>query len=188
MDDVEVFAQQTTYVFGLQSRGAATGDPSPFTARGAFEGTRAAVEQRLQKDSMDGLRVAVQGVGNVGRQLCKLLHEAGAELIVTDVNIDASQHVAEHYGAAIVGPEEIYAQDVDVFSPCAMGAVINDQTIPQLRASIIAGVANNQLAEPRHGTVLHEHNILYAPDYVVNAGGMLNATDSQDLRHDACNI
>ena len=188
MDDVEVFAQQTTYVFGLQSKGAATGDPSPFTARGAFEGMRAAVIQRLKKDGMDGLRVAVQGVGNVGRQLCKLLHKAGAKLIVTDVNADASQHVAEQYGAAIVGTEEIYAQDVEVFSPCAMGAVINDATIPQLRASIIAGVANNQLAEPRHGTVLHERNILYAPDYVVNAGGMLNATGDIFGRYDVDDV
>jgi leucine dehydrogenase len=145
---------------------------------------RAAVAQRLKQDSLDGLRVAVQGVGNVGRQLCKLLHEAGDTLIVTDVNADASQQMAERYGAAIVGTEEIYAQDVEVFSPCAMGAVINDATIPQLRASIIAGVANNQLAEPRHGTVLHERNILYAPDYVVNAGGMLNATGDIFGRYD----
>jgi len=172
ISDVEVFATTSDYIFGL----AATGDPSPFTARGCFEGIRAAVKHKLGRDSLKGLTVAVQGVGNVGRCLCKNLHEAGAGLIVADVHAEALAYAVEDFGAKAVAPEEIYGQDVDIFSPCAMGGVLNDDTIPQLKATIVAGVANNQLAEARHGRLLHNRGILYAPDYVINAGGMLNAS------------
>lgn len=172
IDDVEVLARESDYVFGL----ATTGDPSPFTARGCFEGIRAAVKHKLSRDSFEGLKVAVQGVGNVGRFICKNLHEAGAELIIADVNPEAVAYAVENFGAKAVDPEEIYSQDVDIFSPCAMGGVLNDDTIPQLNTSIVAGVANNQLAEARHDQLLHDRGILYAPDYVINAGGMLNAS------------
>jgi len=172
ISDVEVLAKASDYVFGL----AATGDPSPFTARGCFEGIRAAVKHRLGRDSLEGLKVAVQGVGNVGRYVCKNLHEAGAGLIVADLNAQAAAYAVENFGATAVSPEEIYGQEVDIFSPCAMGGVLNDDTIPQLKAGIVAGVANNQLAEAHHGRVLHNRGILYAPDYVINAGGMLNAS------------
>ena len=172
ISDVEVLAKASDYVFGL----SATGDPSPFTARGCFEGIRAAVKHKLGRDSLEGLKVAVQGVGNVGRYVCKNLHEAGAGLIVADVNAEAAGSAVENFGAKAVAPEEIYAQNVDIFSPCAMGGVLNDDTIPQLKATIVAGVANNQLAEARHGRLLHNRGILYAPDYVINAGGMLNAS------------
>jgi len=151
ISDVEVLAKASDYVFGL----SATGDPSPFTARGCFEGIRAAVKHKLGRDSLEGLKVAVQGVGNVGRYVCKNLHEAGAGLIVADVNAEAAGSAVENFGAKAVAPEEIYAQDVDIFSPCAMGGVLNDDTIPQLKATIVAGVANNQLAEARHGRLLH---------------------------------
>ncbi len=174
--DIEIVAESCDYVFGLTSGGAATGDPSPFTARGCFEGIRAAVKHKFDQDSLSGLKVAVQGVGNVGRNVCKNLAAAGAELIVTDVNAEALAYIEKTYTAKIVAPAEIYAQDVDIFTPCAMGGVLNDDTIPQLKASIVAGAANNQLAEPRHGQLLYEQDILYAPDYVINAGGMLNAS------------
>ena len=134
------------------------------------------MKHKLGRDSLDGLKVAVQGVGNVGRFVCKNLHEAGAELIVADVNPEAAAYAVENFGAKVVAPDEIYSQDVHIFSPCAMGAVLNDDTIPQLKASIVAGVANNQLAEARHDQLLHDRGILYAPDYVINAGGMLNAS------------
>jgi len=172
INDVEVLAGTSDYVFGLST----TGDPSPFTARGCFEGIRAAVKQRFDSDSLEGLKVALQGVGNVGRYVCKNLYEAGAELIVADVNAEAAAYAVKNFGAEAVSPYEIYAQDVEIFSPCAMGGVLNDETISQLKASVVAGVANNQLAEPRHGRLLHDRGILYAPDYVINAGGMLNAS------------
>ncbi len=172
INDVEVLARESDYVFGL----ATTGDPSPFTARGCFEGIRAAVKHKLNRSSLDGLKVAVQGVGNVGRFVCKILNEAGAELIIADVNPEAVAYAVENFGAKVVAPDEIYSQDVDIFSPCAIGGVLNEETIPQLKTSIIAGVANNQLAEGRHDQLLHDRGILYAPDYVINAGGMLNAS------------
>jgi len=172
INDVEVLARECDYVFGLTT----TGDPSPFTSRGCFEGIRAAVKHKLGRNSLDGLKVAVQGVGNVGRFLCKNLHEAGAELIIADVNPEAVAYAVENFGAKVVAPDEIYSQDVDIFSPCAIGGVLNEDTIPQLKTSIIAGVANNQLAESRHDQLLHDRGILYAPDYVINAGGMLNAS------------
>jgi leucine dehydrogenase len=172
INDVEVLARESDYVFGLTT----TGDPSPFTARGCFEGIRAAVKHKLGRESLDGLKVAVQGVGNVGRFVCKNLYEVGAELIIADVNPEAVAYAVENFGAKVVAPEEIYSQDVDIFSPCAMGGVLNDDTIPQLKTSIVAGVANNQLAEACHDQLLHDRGILYAPDYVINAGGMLNAS------------
>jgi leucine dehydrogenase len=166
---VEVLAKASEYVFGLP----ATGDPSPFTARGCFEGIRAAVRHKLGLDSLNGLKVALQGVGNVSRFVCKGLHEAVAELIVADVHPEAATYAVETFGAKAVGPDEIYSKDADIFSPCAMGGALKDDTIPQLRVDIVAGVANNQVAEARHGQLLHDKGILYAPDYVINAGGML---------------
>ncbi len=175
-NDVDVIAEGSDYVFGLGTTGACTGDPSPFTARGCFHSMRAAVEHKFGRESLEGLKVAIQGVGNVGRCLCQDLHEAGVELIVADVNPEAVAYVVEGFGAKAVTPDDIYAQDVDIFSPCAMGGILNDDTIPQLKAAIIVGGANNQLLEPRHGEMLHNKGILYAPDYVVNAGGMINAS------------
>ncbi len=172
INDVEVLARESDYVFGLTT----TGDPSPFTARGCFEGIRAAVKHKLRRGSLDGLKVAVQGVGNVGRFVCKNLNEAGAELIIADVNPEAVAYAVENFGAKVVAPDEIYLQNVDIFSPCAIGGILNDDTIPLLKTSIVAGVANNQLAEARHDQLLHDRGILYAPDYVINAGGMLNAS------------
>jgi leucine dehydrogenase len=170
---IRVMMDETDYVFGLPD---GTGDPSPFTALGVFQGIKAAVKYKLGRDDLKAIKVAVQGVGHVGYYLCEHLHEAGAELFVSDINQDALDKTAADFGATIVEPEAIYGLDVDVYAPCALGATINDKTIPQLKAPIVAGAANNQLKEAHHGDILHEKGILYAPDYVINVGGMINAS------------
>ena len=176
--DIRIIGEQTPHVAGIvdkQTRdgGMRSGDPSPATAHGTFFGLRAAVKYKLGRDDLHGLKVAIQGVGNVGYRLAKQLHEAGAELWVSDIYEDNLLRAAD-LGATIVGPDDIYGQDVDVFAPCALGAVINDATLPQLRAKIVAGAANNQLSEDRHGKELMGRGILYAPDYVINAGGIID--------------
>ena len=172
IEDVELMRQETPHVFGLQS----TGDPSPYTARGAFQGIRAAVKHKLGLESLAGLRVGVQGVGRVGFELCKLLADAGAHLVVTDVDAESLQRAVDTFGAEPVGVEAIDSHEIDVFAPCALGGVINEASIPRMKAVVVAGVANNQLAHDRDGDALHERGILFAPDYVANAGGMLNAS------------
>jgi leucine dehydrogenase len=172
--DMEIVRETTRYVAGL-SRGAhASGDPSPVTARGVFEGLRLAVAMRLQRETLDGVRVAVQGLGHVGRHLCRLLHEAGAVLVVSDIDTARMREVVETCGASAVAADEIMQAEVDVFAPCALGGVLNDATIPALRAAIVAGAANNQLARPEDAHALHERGILYVPDYALNAGGIIN--------------
>jgi leucine dehydrogenase len=138
---------------------------------------KAAAMEAFGSDSLEGKRVAVQGVGNVAYHLCRHLHEEGAILIVTDINKAAVDRVVEEFGATAVNTDEIYSQEVDIFAPCALGAIINDDTIPQLKAKVIAGAANNQLKEPKHGDLIHELGIIYAPDYVINAGGVINVAD-----------
>ena len=151
-------------------------NPSSFTALGGFTGIRAAVSHARGREDLTGLKVAIQGLGATGADLAGHLHKAGAELIVTDVRDDVVKEVVERYNAIAVSPNAIHAQDVDVFAPCAMGAIINDETLPEIRAKIICGLANNQLAEPRHGAALQRQGIAYVPDYVVNAGGMMGAS------------
>ncbi len=170
-DDLEVVRQTTRHVAGIAEGGA--GDPSPATAYGVFVGIRAAMRERLEGTDMAGLRVAIQGLGNVGYGLARRLHEAGAELFVTDIDDLAVGRAVRELGATAVVPDQIYDQAVDVFSPCALGAIVNDETLPRLRASVVAGSANNQLAEERHGAALQQRKILYAPDYVINAGGVI---------------
>ena len=169
--DMEIVRQETAYVGGLVG---GSGDPSPHTARGVFRAIQAASKFRWNNDSLSGVTVALQGCGHVGYNLAQLLHEAGAKLIVSDVNKESVSRAIEAFGAEAVHPNEIISARTDVFAPCALGGVINDETIPELKAQIVAGAANNQLLEERHGTVLRERNILYAPDYVANAGGILN--------------
>lgn len=176
VEDMEQVATQTKFVAGLNNGVAASGDPSPYTAHGTFKGLCAAVKHRLGLDSLQGLKVAVQGLGHVGYDLARELHEAGATLFVTDINKDSVARAVEAFGATAVGLDEIYSQDVDVFAPCALGSIINDTTIPQLKAKVIAGASNNQLEESRHDQVLKDLNILYAPDYVINAGGIMNVS------------
>ncbi len=172
VDDVEVMARATRHVAGTRTAGA--GDPSPSTAYGVFVGIRAAVAHKLGRNSLDGVAVAVQGVGHVGYHLCRLLYQAGAWLTVTDIDGVAVERAADEFGAEPVAPAAIYGIPGEVFAPCALGAVINDETIERLQAPIIAGSANNQLAEPRHGVELMRRGVLYAPDYVINAGGVIN--------------
>ncbi len=176
--DIHLMAEHTRHVGGLADAAATaegrTGDPSPATALGVFYGIQAAVRFKLGRDDLKGLRVAIQGVGNVGFRLAGHLHAAGAELWVTDSYAPAVERCVATYGAHAVAMDRICSLDVDVFAPCALGAILDDLSIPQLKARIVAGAANNQLAERRHGGMLLERGILYAPDYVINAGGIID--------------
>ena len=182
---VEQIAKSTKYVFGTRTGAHATGDPSMFTARGVYEGLRAAVKHRLARDTVAGLRVAVQGVGSVGRELCRLLHQAGVRLIVADHDGAAAQAAQREFDAQVVPSDHIYAADAEVFSPCALGGTLNKDTIPRLIAQVVAGAANNPLATPEDGAALSRRGILYAPDFVVNAGGMIHASGEIFGRYDA---
>lgn len=174
--DMRAVRDRTRYVAGLDSReGAAGGDPSPWTALGVFESLKAAAEGMLGLTLRDAT-VAVQGVGNVGAGLCRLLAREGARLVVADVNEDRAAALAAELGARQVSVDQILEQDVDVLAPCALGAVLNDATIPTLRARLVCGGANNQLADEHHGEALRQRGIIYAPDYVVNAGGIINVS------------
>jgi leucine dehydrogenase len=163
-------------VVGLPEAQGGSGDPSPATAWGCFLGLKQAVKHQLKADDLRGLKVAVQGLGNVGQHLCALLHEAGAKLVVADIRPENVQKMSAAYGATAVTPEAIIGAAVDVFAPCALGAVINDASLAQLKCKIVAGSANNQLAEARHGQALLDRGILYCPDYAINAGGLINVS------------
>ncbi|KRB46652.1 MAG: Glu/Leu/Phe/Val dehydrogenase dimerization domain-containing protein [Pseudomonadota bacterium] len=165
--------KQTRFVAGLEGHAAASGDPSPVTAEGVFRGVRLAVRRALNRD-LDGVTVAIQGVGHVGAYLAEKLHAAGAKLIITDVNEAALAQIAARTGAQIVAPGAIFDVEADVFAPCALGGAINATTLPKLRAKVIAGGANNQLADPEIGRQVFERGMLYAPDYVINGGGIIN--------------
>ena len=175
-EDADVLAEHCNFIFARASQYEPGFNPSMFTALGGFTGIRSVVKHVWGRDDVNGLRVAVQGVGQTGGDICRRLHDAGATLTVADVDDDAVKTIVERYGARAVHPDEIHAQDVDILAPCAMGATINDKTLPEIKARAICGVANNQLAEPRHGKALQEHGIAYVPDYVVNAGGMMGAS------------
>jgi leucine dehydrogenase len=176
--DMRLMAAETPYVGGLADAASIaagrTGDPSPATALGVFIGIQAAVRAKLGRDDLKGLRVAIQGVGNVGGRLARHLSEAGAKLWVTDLHLPAVERCVRELGAQGVPMDVVQSLDVDVFAPCAMGAVLNDHSIHQLKAGIVAGAANNQLARPKHDHALLERGILYAPDYVINAGGIID--------------
>ncbi len=172
---MEIVARKTKYVSGLTAReGHAGGDPSPKTSFGVFKGIEAAVAFRLGREAVDGLTVAVQGVGNVGYHLCRFLADAGAKLLVSDIDDARVKRVCEEFGAASVACDEIVACQADVLAPCALGATISTQSIPTLQATIVAGGANNQLETPDDGKRLADAGILYAPDYVINGGGIIN--------------
>jgi len=172
---MQTIASRTRYVTGLPtSGGKAGGDPSPKTAYGIFLGIEAAVRFKLERDELRGTSVAVHGVGNVGYHLCRLLHEAGAKLTVADIDQSKVRRVCDEFDASAVGLDEILFCEVDVLAPCALGAVLTVTTIPRLRTRIVAGAANNQLQTPDDGRLLAEAGILYAPDYVINGGGIIN--------------
>ncbi len=174
LEDMEVIRSVTKNVTGIDPSHGGSGDPSPFTALGVRRGIEAAVKFKLGKASLSGIHVAVQGVGHVGYYLCRELHAAGAKLTVADMDPLKAERAQREFGAKIGGIDTIAEVECDVFAPCALGAGLNDQTIGSLRTSIVAGAANNQLAEPRHGDDLHARGILYAPDYAINAGGLVN--------------
>jgi len=169
--DMEYILKETSYVGGLQGR---SGDPSPHTARGIFRAMQAAAKYKWGSDDLAGKTVAIQGCGHVGYFLAGELARVGAKLIVTDVDAAKVKRAVDDHGASTVAPEEIYSAAAGIFAPCALGGVLNDQTIPRLKAALVIGGANNQLLEPRHGDLLEQRGIVYAPDYAANAGGVIN--------------
>lgn len=184
LDDMEVIRTVTKNVTGVDVSHGGSGDPSPFTALGVRRGIEACVKHKLKRESLKGIHVAVQGVGHVGYYLCKELHTAGATLSVADVDPLKVERAQREFGAKAVALDAIFDVDCEVFAPCALGSALNDQTIPRLKASIVAGAANNQLAEPRHGDDVNARGILYAPDYAINAGGLVNVAQ-EVLGYDA---
>src|SRR4051812_20380426 len=169
--DMDFVHMETKNVSGLAGR---SGDPSPVTAHGVFRAIQASAKERWGSDDLSSRTVSVQGCGHVGYYLAKELHEAGAKLIVTDIDPERVKPVVSEFAARAVQPDEIYSASADIFAPCALGAIINDVTIPQLTCAIVAGAANNVLLEERHAQALEARGILYAPDYVANAGGVIN--------------
>jgi len=177
--DLQHMATQTEYVAGIANKSTTggdvrTGDPSPATARGVFVGLEAAVRHKLGRDDLEGVKVAVQGVGNVGLRLVNYLREAGARCWIADIHAERVERVADETGAMPAAVGDIVGLDVDVFAPCALGAVLNSDSISKLQASVVAGAANNQLQGSAHGETLLREGILYAPDYVINAGGVID--------------
>ncbi len=177
VQDMDTIHLETEFVAGTSSYNGASGNPSPVTAYGVYKGMKASVKEAFGTDSLEGKIVAVQGVGNVAFALCEFLHKEGAQLVVTDINKDAVKRAVDAFGAKAVNPDDIYDVECDVYAPCALGATINDDTIPKLKAKVIAGSANNQLKSTSHGDIIHESGIVYAPDYVINSGGVINVAD-----------
>ncbi len=171
VNDMDYVHMETEHVTG---RGDTSGDPSPVTAYGTYQGIKATVQARLGSDDLAGKRIAVQGLGHVGYYLCEYLAGEGATLVVTDIDPERVSQVVREFGAQAVDPDAIYDVEADVYAPCALGATVNDATIDRLRVAVVAGAANNVLAEERHGDLLHDRGVLYAPDYVINAGGLIN--------------
>lgn len=174
-DDMDIIAERTPYVIGAAKTHLHERDPSPSTAMGVLHGIEAAIHFKLKRIDLSGMRVAIQGAGHVGYYLAKLLHQRGARLTMCDINPNALERCVDEFQARIVSPDAIYAVHCDVFAPCAMGGILNAQTIPLLQTSIIAGSANSQLAHHLFGKLLHEKGILYAPDFAINAGGLISA-------------
>jgi leucine dehydrogenase len=173
--DLVAVAKHTRYVSGLPAAaGAAGGDPGPFTSYGVYLGVKAAVRRALGKDSLQGLHVAIQGAGSVASGLARLASKEGARISIADIDEARAQRLADEVGGATVSPGAIMTIEADVLSPCALGAILTQESIPALRVPVVAGGANNQLATPAEGDLIHERGILYAPDYVINAGGIIN--------------
>jgi leucine dehydrogenase len=170
--DMDYVHMETEFVAGLANR---SGDPSPVTAHGVFRAIEASAKWRWGSSELSGRTILVQGLGSVGNYLCNELHEAGATLIVTDIRQEKVDRAVKVYGATAASDKEIYGRKADIFAPCALGAILNDDTIPELKVEIVCGAANNQLLEPKkHGEALEKRGILYAPDFVANAGGVIN--------------
>jgi leucine dehydrogenase len=184
IEDMDVIRGVTKHVTGVDPARGGSGDPSPFTALGVRRGIEACVKFALGRDSLEGIHVAVQGVGHVGYHLCRELHAQGAKLTVADVDPNKAERAQREFGAAIAPLDDIFAVQCDVFAPCALGSALNRDTVPRLRCRIVAGAANNQLAEPAMGTALMDRGVLYAPDYAINAGGLINVAQ-EILGYDA---
>jgi leucine dehydrogenase len=175
VEDMEYVRMETKYVTGIDKALGGSGDPSPYTAYGVYVGMKACMKELTGSDSLVGKKVAVQGAGNVAKYLCEYLAKEGSKIFVSDIYEDKVKAVAAESKAEIIAPDKIYDVDAEVFCPCALGAIVNDDTIPRMKFKIIAGGANNQLAdENRHGRILLDRGIIYAPDYAVNAGGLIN--------------
>ena len=174
VEDMSYIFMETPFVAGIPSSFGGSGDPSPFTAHGVLAGIKASVKHKLGADTLAGVRVNVQGLGGVGSHLVEFLVKEGASVAVADIDAERTARVAKRFDVPTLDPSKIVTAECDVFAPCALGAIIDDRSLPDLKCKIIAGGANNQLAEPRHGAALRELGILYAPDYVINAGGLMN--------------
>jgi len=185
VEDIEVIGLETQHVAGRRQGQAASGDPSPYTAQGVHGGLRVAAMRTLERSDLQGLRVAVQGVGSVGMRLCERLHADGARLLVSDPSEARTQEANERFGAEVVAPEAIARAACDVFAPCALGGILDDEGVRSMRARVIAGAANNQLATPEHADALATRGILYVPDFVLNAGGIVNVAAELEGDYDA---
>ena len=177
-DDALIMLRKTNHICGLPQN---SGDPSPFTARGVWQGIKATAKVVLGRDSLEGVTVAVQGLGKVGYDLCRYLHNDGAKLIVGNLrNKAALERAADEFGATVVGTNDILAAECDILAPCALGAILNPATIPNLRCKAVAGAANNQILDDASGIALKQRGIFYAPDFVINGGGVINAAAEVD--------
>ena len=181
-DDAMIMLRKTKHICGLPMN---SGDPSPFTARGVWQGIKATAKVALGRDSLEGVTVAVQGLGKVGYDLCRYLHNDGAKLIVGNrSNKAALEKAADEFGATVVGTNEILTAECDILAPCALGAILNPQTIPALNCKAVAGAANNQILDDASGLALKARGIYYAPDFVINGGGVINAAAEVDGPYD----
>jgi len=176
-EDMTIIHKETNYVVGLAKEHGGSGDPSPVTAYGILHGMQACTKEVFKTRDLNGLTVAIQGAGHVGYHLAEQLKKEGADILITDIYKKNAKRVMDEFGAKYVEPNKIYAAKCDIFSPCALGGILNDKTIRALKCRIIAGSANNQLKSSRHGDKIQERGILYAPDYVINSGGLINVAD-----------
>ena len=176
VEDMEYMSMETPWVTGMAEELGGSGDPSLHTASGVLFGIKAAIKSKYNTESVEGMTIAIQGLGHVGADLAFRLHKSGAKLIVTDIDASQVKKVAQKTGAQVVDPQEILFVECDVLAPCALGSILNEKTIPKLKTKVVAGAANNQLACEEDGQLLYDRGILYAPDYVINAGGLISCT------------
>jgi leucine dehydrogenase len=189
VEDMQMVARVTEHVGGIPKAGGYRGgDPSPKTAYGVYQGMRAAAEVALRRDSLAGLTIAIQGVGNVGYHLCRLLSEAGARLVVADLNQQSVERAVQEFGATPVPPDRVLEAEADILAPCALGGVLSARSIPALNVKLVAGAANNQLSTAADGERLHARGIVYAPDYVVNAGGIIAVAAERESGVDSAEV
>lgn len=183
-EDMSIVAERTPHVIGsARTDNVLQYDPSPFTSKGVFRGLQAAVKFKLNRSDLEGLHIAIQGAGKTAYYLAQFLYQQGATMTVCDPRPEATQRFVDEFGATVVSPEEIYDVKCDIFSPAAIGGVINLNTLNRIKAHIIAGPANNQLAHQKYGAIVHQRGVLYVPDYVINAGGLMQAASMHHYRN-----